>query len=141
MEARRAAPSANKEEAMDVLLVDDNPLMQQLIARFLGDLGYQVGVAGRADEAVALARGAPPSLFMIDMHLPDLDGPEALQALRALPGCGATPAIAISGLDAEDARHVLTTQFAEFLVKPVDLDVLQAAVARHLGTDLAHSVG
>ena len=126
---------------MDVLLVDDNPLMQQLIARFLGDLGYQVGVAGRADEAVALARRAPPSLFMIDMHLPDLDGPEALQALRALPGCGATPAIAISGLDAEDARHVLTTQFAEFLVKPVDLDVLQAAVARHLGTDLAHSIG
>jgi CheY-like chemotaxis protein len=126
---------------MDVLLVDDNPLMQQLIARFLGDLGYRVGVAGRADEAVALARTAPPSLFMIDMHLPDLDGPEALQALRALPGCGATPAIAISGLDAEDARHVITTQFAEFLVKPVDLDVLQAAVARHLGTDLAQSVG
>jgi CheY-like chemotaxis protein len=126
---------------MDVLLVDDNPLMQQLIARFLGDLGYQVGVAGRADEAVALARRAPPSLFMIDMHLPDLDGPEALQALRALPGCDTTPAIAISGLDAEDARHVLTAQFAEFLVKPVDLDVLQAVVARHLGTDLAHSVG
>jgi CheY-like chemotaxis protein len=126
---------------MDVLLVDDNPLMQQLIARFLGDLGYRVGVAGRADEALALARTAPPSLFLIDMHLPDLDGPDALRALRALPGCGTTPAIAISGLDAEDARHLLSTQFVEFLVKPVDLDVLQAAVARHLGTDMAHSVG
>src|SRR5262249_38264813 len=61
-----------KEKAVDILLVDDNPLMQQLIARFLGDLGYQVGVAGRADEAITIARDTPPLLFMIDMHLPDL---------------------------------------------------------------------
>ena len=126
---------------MDVLLVDDNPLMQQVIVRFLGDLGYRVGVAGRADEAIAMARATPPRLFVIDMHLPDLDGPDALKALRALPGCGTIPAIAISGLDAEDARHMATAQFAEFLVKPVDLDVLQATVGRYLGADMARSVG
>jgi CheY-like chemotaxis protein len=88
---------------VDVLLIDDNPLMQQLIARFLGELGYRVGIAGLATEALALARQAPPGLFMIDMHLPDLDGPDALVALRALPGCAHTPAIAISGLAEEDA--------------------------------------
>jgi CheY-like chemotaxis protein len=126
---------------VDILLVDDNPLMQQLIARFLGDLGYQVGVAGRADEAIALARGTPPHLFMIDMHLPDLDGPEALLALRKLPGCADNPAIAISGMDEHDARHVLTKDFAEYLTKPIDLDVLQETVARHLGADQARSVG
>ena len=126
---------------MDILLVDDNPLMQQLIARFLGDLGYQVGVAGRADEAIALARGTPPHLLMIDMHLPDLDGPEALHALRALPGCAEMPAIAISGMDEDDARHILTKDFAEYLIKPIDLDVLQATVVRYLGDDCAHSVG
>ena len=126
---------------MDILLVDDNPLMQQLIARFLGDLGYQVGVAGRADEAIALARGTPPLLLMIDMHLPDLDGPEALHALRALPGCAEMPAIAISGMDEDDARHILTKDFAEYLIKPIDLDVLQATVVRYLGDDCAHSVG
>ena len=126
---------------MDILLVDDNPLMQQLIARFLGDLGYQVGVAGRADEAIALARGTPPHLFMIDMHLPDLDGPDALLALRAVPGCATMPAIAISGLDEHDARHIVTTDFAEYLTKPIDLDVLQAAVARHLSSERVRSVG
>lgn len=126
---------------MDILLVDDNPLMQQLIARFLGDLGYRIGVAGRADEAVALARSSPPHLFMIDMHLPDLDGPDALQALRAVPGCATMPAIAISGMDEYDARHILTTGFAEYLTKPIDLDVLQAAVARHLGSEQVRSVG
>ena len=126
---------------MDILLVDDNPLMQQLIARFLGDLGYRVEVAGRADEAIVLARAAPPGLFMIDMHLPDLDGPDALVALRALPGCATTPAIAISGLDEDEARHVLTKDFAEYLIKPVDLDVLQATVQRHLNDGIARSIG
>lgn len=126
---------------MDILLVDDNLLMQQLIARFLGDLGYQISVAGRADDAIALARGGAPRLFMIDMHLPDLDGPEALQALRALPGCADMPAIAISGMDEHDARHILTKDFAEYLAKPIDLDVLQATVVRYLGDDRARSVG
>ena len=130
-----------KEKAVDILLVDDNPLMQQLIARFLGDLGYEVGVAGRADEAITLARGTPPLLLMIDMHLPDLDGPEALHALRALPGCADMPAIAISGMDEHDARHLLTNDFADYLAKPIDLDVLQATIARHLGDDRAHSIG
>lgn len=126
---------------MDILLVDDNPLMQQLIARFLGDLGYRIGIAGRADEAISLARTKPPGLFMIDMHLPDLDGPEALQALRTLPGCSSVPAIAISGLDEDEARHVMTKDFAEFLVKPVDLDVLQQTVERHLSSGLSRSIG
>jgi CheY-like chemotaxis protein len=130
-----------KEQAVDILLVDDNPLMQQLITRFLGDLGYHVDVAGRADEAIALARGRPPHLFIIDMHLPDLDGPEALHALRALPGCADMPAIAISGMDEHDARHVLTKDFAEYLAKPIDLDVLQATVVRYLSEDRACSIG
>jgi CheY-like chemotaxis protein len=130
-----------KEKAVDILLVDDNPLMQQLVARFLGDLGYHVDVAGRADEAIVLARSRPPHLFIIDMHLPDLDGPEALHALRALPGCADMPAIAISGMDEHDARHVLTKDFAEYLTKPIDLDVLQATVVRYLSEDRAYSVG
>lgn len=125
---------------MDVLLIDDNLLMQQLIARFLGDLGYRVGVAGLASEALTQAQQSPPSLFMIDMHLPDRDGPEALAALRGLPGCASTPAIAISGMAEEDARHVLTHDFSEYLVKPIDLDVLQAAVARYVGPTLERSV-
>src|SRR5262245_16467066 len=115
--------------------------MQQLIARFLGDLGYQVRVAGRAAEAVTLARSAPPRLFVIDMHLPDLDGPDALIALRAIPGCEKTPAIAISGLHEYDAHYLLTTDFAEFLSKPVELDVLEAAVARNIGGEVSHSLG
>jgi CheY-like chemotaxis protein len=75
------------------------------------------------------------------MRLPDLDGPEALHALRALPGCADMPAIAISGMDEHDARHMLTSDFAEYLTKPIDLDVLQSTVVRHLGAARARDVG
>jgi CheY-like chemotaxis protein len=51
------------------------------------------------------------------------------------------PAIAISGMDEHDARHILTKDFAEYLTKPIDLDVLQASVARYLSKDRARSVG
>ena len=126
---------------MDIMLVDDNPLMQQLVARFLGDLGYSVGIAGRADEAVVLARRDAPALFMIDIHLPDLDGPEALLALRNVPGCATTPAIALSGLSESDAVRFVTPDFVAYLPKPIELDVLEATVARHFNPDLARSVG
>lgn len=126
---------------MDVLLLDDNPLMQQLMARFLGELGYRVGTAGNATEALALARKVPPGLFIIDMHLPDLDGPEALQALRGLPGCELVPAIAISGLAQEELRHIIARDFIEYLVKPLDLDLLESTVAQHLGSNRERSVG
>jgi CheY-like chemotaxis protein len=130
-----------KETAVDILLVDDNPLMQQLMARFLGDLGYSVAVAGRADEAVALARQEPPALLVLDMYLPDLDGPEALLALRALPGCATTPAIAMSGLDESAVPSGRISGFVAYLAKPVDLDLLEATVARHCGNQLARGVG
>ena len=117
---------------MDVLLVDDNELLQQVISRYLGELGLTVAVAGRGDEALALAGQAPPALFIVDLYLPDMDGADVLRALRALPGCAETPAIAISGLDEEDARLVMTDDVSEYLIKPVELDDLAQAVRRHV---------
>lgn len=126
---------------MDILLVDDNPLMQQLMARFLGDLGYRISVAGSAAEAIALARQNPPALFLIDLYLPDSDGREALLALREIPGCAATPAIAMSGLSESEAKRYITKEFVTYLPKPVELDIVEATVARYLQPSMTRSVG
>jgi CheY-like chemotaxis protein len=126
---------------VDILLVDDNPLMQQLMERFLGDLGYTVAVAGRADEALALAHSSVPALVLLDMHLPDLDGPEVLKALRGLPGCATTPAIAMSGMDEGSMPPVRAAGFIDYLSKPIDLDLLETTVARHIGDRNVRSIG
>ena len=125
---------------MDILLVDDNPLMQQLMARFLSELGYKIAVVGRTDEAIELARTTPPLLFVIDMHLPDRDGPEALAALRTLPGCAKTPAIAMSGMDESSLRTSLGSDFVAYLSKPIDLDVFEEIVAAYVGNRRERSV-
>lgn len=121
---------------MQVLLVDDNPLMQQVISRFLVSQGHGVAVAQTGEEAIELARGESPQLLVIDMRLPDMDGPEVLAALRALPGLDACPAIAVSGLGEDDREKTVHAGFGTFLAKPIDLDELLAAVRRYVGVAL-----
>lgn len=121
---------------MHVLLVDDNPLMQQVISRFLVGQGYTVAVAQTGEEALALARREPFQLMVIDMRLPDQDGPDLLVALRGLPGLEGCPAIAVSGLGEDDRDQMVAAGFELFLAKPIDLDELLEAVRRHLGNEM-----
>lgn len=118
---------------MDILLVDDNPLMHQVLERFLASLGYSVTVAGRADEAIEHASQSVPALVLIDMYLPDRDGPDALRAIRELPGCANVPAIGMSGMSEQDVQALMTDDFSTFVTKPIDLDMLEATVRRYIG--------
>lgn len=118
---------------MDILLVDPNPLMQQLMARFLTDLGYQVAIANHVDEALTLVRSSVPLLFLIDLHLPDCHGIEVLEELRDIPGCSNIPAIAISGMDEHSVRTYLSPGFVTYLLKPIDLNYLEMILAHYVG--------
>src|SRR5215213_8580002 len=115
---------------MDILLVDDNLLMQQVISRLLASLGHTVEVADSATDALALAARRPFGLLLIDMRLPDYDGPELLGMLRRLPGYQQTPAIAISGFGPEHARQASSAGFASYLSKPIEFDTLRATIER-----------
>jgi CheY-like chemotaxis protein len=127
--------------AMQILLVDDNPLMQQVISRFLAGQGYHVEVAEDGAEALSLAHREKFQLFVIDMRLPDQDGPQILAALRALPGGGRSPAIAVSGLGEEDRERTVRAGFEVFLPKPIDLDELVQVVRRFFDLNTAQAVG
>jgi CheY-like chemotaxis protein len=126
---------------MQILLVDDNPLMQQVIGRYLEAQGYSVGVAADGAEALELAQRTAFQLFVIDMRLPDQNGPEILAALRGLPGQGGRPAIAVSGLGEEERARTVAAGFDVFLAKPIDLDDLVSAVQRLFGAGAAQAVG
>lgn len=121
---------------MQVLLVDDNPLMQQVISRFLVSQGYSVTVAETGEEALTMARREICKLFVIDMRLPDQDGTELLATLRREPGVGRCPAIAVSGLGEDDREKTISAGFDSFLAKPIDLDELLEVVRRHVGNQM-----
>jgi CheY-like chemotaxis protein len=126
---------------MQVLLVDDNPLMQQVISRFLASQGYNVTVAECGEEALAAVRRETCGLFVIDMRLPDQDGPDLLVALRQEPGLAACPAIALSGLGEEDRARTVVAGFNTFMAKPLDLDDLLATVRRYVDGGVTHIIG
>jgi CheY-like chemotaxis protein len=126
---------------MRILLVDDNPLMQQVISRFLASQGYEVVIAQDGAEALELARHNRVVLLVIDMRLPDQDGPQVLATLRGVPGLGDCPAIAVSGMGEDDRERTMSAGFDTFLAKPIDLDDLLRSVRRYVEPGAARAAG
>lgn len=117
---------------MQIVLVEDNPLMQQLFAIFLRGQGFEVTVAATGAAALA-APVSSPALFLIDLRLPDCDGFDLLRQLRTRPELRHCPAIALSGLGESDRRTALAAGFDRFLTKPTDLDELILTITELLG--------
>ncbi|MGG5822964.1 response regulator [Falsiroseomonas sp. HW251] len=87
---RRAPPGTSPAVAPDVLLVDDEPIVREILARQLREEGYTVSEAPGGDAALAmLDRGAHVDLLVSDLAMPELDGiaviREARQRRRGLP--------------------------------------------------------
>ena len=103
-----------------VMLVDDDDRVSELLSRFLGDLGYEVGRLEDGETALEALREDPPDLLFLDIYLPRLGGLEVLHAMR-LEGIP-TPVIAMSGLpDAQMARDSLALGASDFITKPFNL--------------------
>ncbi len=80
-----------------VLVVDDDPAMQQLTERTLDRLGHPAALAGNGREALDwLAANPPPVVILLDLIMPEMDGFEFLENLRRLPGGSAIPVIVVS---------------------------------------------
>lgn len=126
---------------MKILLVEDNPLMEQVICRFLVDQGYDVVVAGTARDALNLAQTDQFALLIIDLLLPDQHGAEVLKSLRGMPHYATRPAIALSGMGEEQRASSQQAGFCDYLTKPFDLDDLLALVQQNLSNDVERTVG
>ena len=88
-------------------------------------------VAPTGEEALCLAAGLRPALLLLDLGLPDCQGSHLLGLLRALPRCGATPAVAV----AADTRFAIEDWgFCERWAKPLSVADVLARLDALLGT-------
>ena len=110
-----------------ILVVDDDPAIRDLVADALKDEGYQVETASNGAEAVEVVEHERPSLVLLDMRMPVLDGWGFAQVMRAR---GVRLPIVVMTA-AENAQHWCDEIGGECaLPKPFDLDQLFTTVAR-----------
>ncbi len=127
-----AASSPNGPSAKGlVLVIDDDAQVREMVRWHLTRDGYEVAVAATGEEGLALAASVRPIAITLDILLPSMDGWAVLTALKADPGLAAIPVIFLSMVDERNMGYALGA--ADFLVKPVQKDLLLQSVARHAG--------
>jgi len=116
-----------------ILLVEDDPISQEVARTLLERVGLQVVCAGNGADAIELARSTRYALVLMDMQMPGIDGLQATAAIRALPDRQDTPIIAMTAnAFEEDRRRCLAAGMNDFISKPAESAALYATLARWL---------
>ena len=116
-----------------ILIVEDDPVTQNLFRRFLARSGFAVLVADNGEDAFNLTLTHQPDLVLLDLMMPRMDGFGFLELLRTSSAAG-TPVIVTSALaDLERQEHARELGANEYLVKTqFTLAGLIDAIHRHL---------
>lgn len=108
-----------------ILLVEDNLSNITTMMDYLKAKGYQVLVAVNGKEGVETAQAQQPSLILMDIQMPEMDGLEAIKIIRRDPVIAKTPIIALTALAmAGDRERCLQAGANEYVSKPVRLKEL-----------------
>ena len=139
---RDAYPEEDDAPRIRVLIVDDHEIFAHSLVRLLGSKPEVkvVGTAGSVSTAVVAAMAYQPDVILMDFELPDGDGPDATQQIKAL-----TPSVKVVMLTAHTADHALVRALSAgcsgFVSKTDAVDaLLEAIVAAHAGETLTPPV-
>ena len=116
-----------------ILLVEDNEMNRDMLARRLQRRGYEVEVATNGAEAVGKVGDVDPDLILMDLSLPVMDGWEATEKIKSQTQFAQIPIIALTAHALEsDRKKALETGCDEFETKPVDMSRLLEKMAEFL---------
>ena len=141
-EPTEARPAAGRElpttrapatTPLHILLAEDDELSARFLERFLARNGHRVRLATNGREALSLAEQGVFNLFLLDVHMPELDGFGVVRAIRERERAagGHLPVIALTARSRkEDRDRCLAAGMDDFLTKPVASAALLAAIDR-----------
>ena len=142
-EPRPAAPSPGRRAGTPaqlgrILLAEDGPDNQRLIRTILQKAGAQVDVVSNGRQALEAAReargaGRPHDAILMDMHMPEVDGYEAVRQLRG-EGFAGTPIVALTAhAMAGDRERCIQAGCDDYVSKPINRETLLGVLARVMG--------
>jgi CheY-like chemotaxis protein len=119
-----------------ILVVDDSRFFRTTTERILVKSGYGVVSASDGEEALRVAREKLPSLILLDMLLPKLDGAGVLRKLKSEPATAKIPVLVLTSLSQRNEEKLVNDGAAGFLEKDQltkDSQPLLQTIARLLG--------
>jgi len=112
-----------------VLVIDDDPLVHDLMGRFLTKEGFHVVPAASGKEGLALARKLRPAAITLDVMMPGMDGWAVLAALKADPDLTEIPVVIVTMTHDRHMGYALGA--ADYLTKPINPGRLTAILRKH----------
>jgi len=116
------------------LIVDDVADVTEMLSVFLSMSGYETVTADSASAAIEAARSRHFDVVISDIGMPQINGYELAETLRAIPGYESVPLVAVTGYSMYDDRErSLRSGFNAHLTKPIDPNVLFQLIERLRG--------
>lgn len=130
MKAEAMTEQAHASASSSLLVVDDQRMNRILLARYLGKLGYQVTLVENGRQALERLQNEPCDLVLLDMEMPDMDGSQVLQQLKADPRLRDLPVIMLSAVEElEGVVRCLELGAQDYLPRPFHPVLLRARLS------------
>jgi len=134
---RPERPTVKPVKGSLILVIDDDPTVCELMARYLEREGFVVRAAMGGKEGLALARELHPAAITLDIHMPDMDGWTVLAALKGDPQLADIPVVLVTIEDSRSRGYSLGA--TEYMTKPVDRERL-VSLLRGISSPTARTV-
>ena len=121
-----------------VLVIEDNPANMTLTVILLESVGHTVLIATNAEAGLKLARSELPSLILMDIQLPGMDGLQATMLLKQDEATRAIPVIAVTAMAMKgDEERIRAAGCDGYIAKPISYQAFLETVAAQLGVAVA----
>lgn len=114
-----------------ILVVEDNPMNQEMIKAFFNEMHHEVLMANDGQEGVTMAEQYQPDLIFMDIHMPGMDGFAAMRKIRQKDE--KTPIVALSA-DAftEQQKRAISAGFTDYITKPIQVTRVIECLQKYL---------